>query len=225
MTILQQFLDIVLHLDIHLATLAAEYGVWMYGILFLVIFCETGLVVTPFLPGDSLLFAAGSLCSISSINILVLIPLLITAAVLGDSTNYWIGRGFGLRLFQKKDSRIFKQKYLTQTEEFYRKHGVKTVILARFMPIIRTFAPFVAGIGRMNYQNFLSFSIFGSILWIASFTLGGFFFGQIPFFKQNFTLVIVAIMIISLLPGIIEYVRQRSGKKAMRHSASDAEND
>lgn len=213
MTILQQFLDIILHLDIHLATLAAEYGVWLYGILFLVIFCETGLVVTPFLPGDSLLFAAGSLCAISELSVLVVVPLLIAAAVIGDSTNYWIGRGFGLQLFKNKDSRIFKQKYLDQTEQFYQKHGVKTVVLARFMPIIRTFAPFVAGIGRMNYQRFLSFSVLGSILWIGSFSFGGFFFGNIPFFKKNFTLVIVAIMVISLMPGIISYVQQKRRAK------------
>ncbi|MBK9250199.1 MAG: DedA family protein [Ignavibacteria bacterium] len=213
MTILQQFIDIILHLDIHLSMLAAEYGVWLYGILFLVIFCETGLVVTPFLPGDSLLFAAGSLCAISELSVLVVVPLLIAAAVIGDSTNYWIGRGFGLQLFKNKDSRIFKQKYLDQTEQFYQKHGVKTVVLARFMPIIRTFAPFVAGIGRMNYQRFLSFSVFGSILWISSFTFGGFFFGNIPFFKKNFTLVIVAIMVISLLPGIISYVQQKRRAK------------
>lgn len=212
MTILQQFIDIILHLDIHLASLAAEYGVWLYGILFLVIFCETGLVVTPFLPGDSLLFAAGSLCAISELSVYVVVPLLIAAAVIGDSTNYWIGRGFGLRLFQNKNSKIFKQKYLDQTEQFYQKHGVKTVVLARFMPIIRTFAPFVAGIGRMNYQRFLSFSVLGSILWIGSFTFGGFFFGNIPFFKKNFTLVIVAIMVISLMPGIISYVQQKRAK-------------
>ncbi|MFN8359688.1 MAG: DedA family protein [Candidatus Kapaibacterium sp.] len=213
MTILQQFIDIILHLDIHLASLAAEYGVWLYGILFLVIFCETGLVVTPFLPGDSLLFAAGSLCAISELSVFVVVPLLIAAAVIGDSTNYWIGRGFGLQLFKNKDSRIFKQKYLDQTEQFYQKHGVKTVVLARFMPIIRTFAPFVAGIGRMNYQRFLSFSVLGSILWIGSFTFGGFFFGNIPFFKKNFTLVIVAIMVISLMPGIISYVQQKRRAK------------
>ena len=212
MTILQQFIDIILHLDIHLASLAAEYGVWLYGILFLVIFCETGLVVTPFLPGDSLLFAAGSLCAISELSVYVVVLLLIAAAVIGDSTNYWIGRGFGLQLFKNKDSRIFKQKYLDQTEQFYQKHGVKTVVLARFMPIIRTFAPFVAGIGRMNYQRFLSFSVLGSILWIGSFTFGGFFFGNIPFFKKNFTLVIVAIMVISLMPGIISYVQQKRAK-------------
>lgn len=212
MTILQQFIDIILHLDIHLSMLAAEYGLWLYGILFLVIFCETGLVVTPFLPGDSLLFAAGSLCAISELSVLVVVPLLIAAAVIGDSTNYWIGRGFGLRLFQNKNSKIFKQKYLDQTEQFYQKHGVKTVVLARFMPIIRTFAPFVAGIGRMNYQRFLSFSVLGSILWIGSFTFGGFFFGNIPFFKKNFTLVIVAIMVISLMPGIISYVQQKRAK-------------
>ncbi len=213
MTLLQQFIDIILHLDIHLASLAAEYGVWLYGILFLVISCDTRLVVTPFLPGDSLLFAAGSLCAISELSVLVVVPLLITAAVIGDSTNYWVGRGFGLRLFQNKNSKIFKQKYLDQTEQFYQKHGVKTVVLARFMPIIRTFAPFVAGIGRMNYQRFLSFSVLGSILWIGSFAFGGFFFGNIPFFKKNFTLVIVAIMVISLMPGIISYVQQKRRAK------------
>ncbi|MBS1536247.1 MAG: DedA family protein [Bacteroidetes bacterium] len=212
MNILHQVIDIVLHLDIHLATLAIEYGVWMYGILFLVIFCETGLVVTPFLPGDSLLFAAGSLCAITELSVFVVVPLLIVAAVLGDSTNYWVGRGFGLKLFQNKDSRIFKRKYVDQTELFYKKHGSKTVILARFMPIIRTFAPFVAGIGSMDYRKFLSFSVIGSVLWIGSFSFGGYFFGNIPFFKKNFTLVIVAIMIVSLLPGIIQYFKHRRGK-------------
>ncbi|MBI3258849.1 MAG: DedA family protein [Ignavibacteriae bacterium] len=216
MSILQQFIGIILHLDIHLASLAAEYGIWMYGILFLVIFCETGLVVTPFLPGDSLLFAAGSLCAISSINIFVLVPLLIAAAVLGDSTNYWFGRGFGIRI-QNKELRFIKKKYLEQTEQFYLKHGAKTVILARFMPIIRTFAPFVAGLGSMNYRKFLSFSVIGSILWIGSFTFGGFFFGNIPFFKKNFTLVIVVIMIISLLPGIVGYLKARQAKNKIKN--------
>lgn len=217
MSILQQFIGIVLHIDIHLASLAAEYGVWMYGILFLIIFCETGLVITPFLPGDSLLFAAGSLCAISSIEIALLIPLLIAAAVMGDSTNYWFGRGFGARFAQNKESRFLKRKYLDQTEQFYEKHGAKTVILARFIPIIRTFAPFVAGLGSMNYRKFLSYSVFGSILWIGSFTLGGYFFGNIPFFKNNFTLVIVAIMVISLLPGIVGYVRARRAGNTIKN--------
>lgn len=202
------FIDIVLHLDKHLLEMTQQYGVWVYGILFLIIFCETGLVVTPFLPGDSLLFVAGALCGMGALELQWLAPLLIIAAFSGDNTNYWIGRLVGTRLL-KRTNGLIKHEHLEKTHAFYEKHGGKTILFARFLPIIRTFAPFVAGIGVMRYRLFVLFSASGSLLWIGSLTVAGYFFGNIPVIKNNLTLMILGIIIVSLLPAIIEFIRHR----------------
>ncbi len=203
------FIDIVLHLDQHLSVIIQNYGSWVYLILFLIIFCETGLVVTPFLPGDSLLFVAGTLAAAGGMEIQTLFPLLVAAAFLGDNTNYWIGRFIGPKVFSKQQSRFLNRAYLEKTRAFYEKHGGKTIIFARFLPIVRTFAPFVAGIGRMYYVHFALFSFFGSIFWISFFVLIGYYFGNIPVVKQNLTLVMLGIIFVSILPGIIKYVQHR----------------
>ena len=205
-------LDIVLHLDAHLLALVHDYGTLVYGILFLIIFAETGLVVAPFLPGDSLLFVTGALCGMGSLELHVLMPLLMLAAFGGDNTNYWIGRRYGIKLF-KRDSRFFKLEHVEKTQKFYAAHGGKTIIFARFLPIIRTFAPFVAGIGSMSYRVFLTFSALGSVAWIASLTLAGYFFGNIPIIKNNLTLMIVGIVLISFFPAIREFIRHRKQEK------------
>jgi membrane-associated protein len=212
MEIIQFFIDFVLHIDVHLAELVQNYGLWIYGILFLIIFCETGLIVTPFLPGDSLLFVAGTLTALGSnyINVHLMILLLIAAAILGDANNYLIGKFFGEKLFSNPDSKIFKQTYLDKTHEFYEKHGGKTIIIARFVPIIRTFAPFVAGMGKMTYTHFFSFNVIGSVCWVPLFMYAGYFFGEMDFVKNNLSLLIVAIIFVSLLPGIFEIVRQKT---------------
>lgn len=209
MELLTQFIDIVLHLDRHLILLIAQYGYWVYGILFLIIFCETGLVVTPFLPGDSLLFVVGALAATGALDLQWVILLLMAAAFLGDNTNYWIGRFVGPKVF-KKESRWLNRAYLTKTEAFYEKHGGKTVLLARFLPILRTFAPFVAGLGRMFYSRFVLFSIAGAIVWINSLVLAGYFFGNIPLIKNNLTLVVLGIIVLSLLPGLVHFLRERA---------------
>jgi membrane-associated protein len=202
-------IDLFLHLDKHLNVIISDYGTWTYLILFLIIFCETGLVVTPILPGDSLLFAAGTFAAAGVLNPFWLFVLLSIAAVAGDTVNYWIGDLVGPKIFHKEQVRFFKKEYLIRTHEFYEKHGGKTIIFARFIPIIRTFAPFVAGIGEMTYIRFLSYNIFGGIAWIALFIYGGYFFGNLPVVRKNFTLVVMAIIFISILPGIIEFLRQR----------------
>jgi membrane-associated protein len=209
MELLAKFIDLFLHLDRHLNEIIQAYGAWTYAILFLIIFCETGLVVTPILPGDSLLFAAGAFAALGSLDVWWLFLLLSIAAVAGDTVNYWIGYKVGPKVFHEKEARFFKKEYLDRTHQFYEKHGGKTIIIARFVPIIRTFAPFVAGIGRMTYWRFISYNIIGGIGWIAIFVFGGYYFGNIPVVKRNFTLVIIAIIILSILPGIIEYWRQR----------------
>jgi membrane-associated protein len=205
------FVDIVLHLDVHLMTLTQEYGIWVYGILFLIIYCETGLVVMPFLPGDSLLFVAGALCGMGALQLELLAPLLMVAAFSGDNTNYWIGRLIGLRLL-KRTNGLIKREHLDKTHAFYEKHGGKTILFARFLPIIRTFAPFVAGVGLMRYRLFVLFSALGSFVWIGSLTVAGYFFGNIPAVKNNLTLIIVGIIIISLLPALRELIRHRRKK-------------
>ncbi|MEW6184734.1 MAG: DedA family protein [Thermodesulfobacteriota bacterium] len=202
-------IDLFLHLDKHLNVIISDYGTWTYLILFLIIFCETGLVVTPILPGDSLLFAAGTFAAAGALDPLWLFGLLSIAAVAGDTVNYWIGDLVGPKIFHKEQVRFFKKEYLIRTHEFYEKHGGKTIIFARFIPIIRTFAPFVAGIGEMTYIRFLSYNIVGGIAWIALFIYGGYFFGNLPVVRKNFTLVVMAIIFISILPGIIEFLRQR----------------
>ena len=216
MEIINTFIDLFLHLDEHLSTVIQNYGVLTYLLLFLIVFMETGLVVTPFLPGDSLLFAAGTFASPalgSSLNVFILWILLVSAAILGDTINYWIGHYIGPRAFSG-NIRFLKKEYLERTHAFYEKHGGKTIVLARFIPIIRTFAPFVAGIGAMRYRDFVTYNVFGAVLWVSIFLFGGYFFGNLPFVKDNFTLVILAIIFISVLPGIVEYLRERFRKPA-----------
>ena len=208
MELLAWFIDIVLHLDTHLLALTQQYGVWIYAILFLIIYCETGLVVMPFLPGDSLLFVAGALCGLGALRLEWLAPLLMLAAFSGDNTNYWIGRLVGLRLL-KRTNRLIKREHIDKTHAFYEKHGGKTILFARFLPIVRTFAPFVAGIGLMRYRLFMLFSALGSLVWIGSLTVAGYFFGNIPIIKNNLTLMILVIVAISFLPGILEFIRRR----------------
>ncbi|MDO5639433.1 MAG: DedA family protein [Neisseria sp.] len=202
-------IDFILHIDQHLVTLSAEYGVWIYAILFLIIFCETGLVVTPFLPGDSLLFAAGGIAALGEMNIHLMVALLLVAAILGDAVNFAIGKYFGTRLFANPDSKIFRRAYLDKTHAFYEKHGGKTIIIARFVPIVRTFAPFVAGMGNMHYGRFIRYNIIGAILWVVLFSYAGYFFANIPAVKNNLALVLAAIIVISILPGVIEIIRAR----------------
>ncbi len=208
MDLLSTFVDIFLHLDKHLNTIIINYGIWTYLLLFLIIFCETGLVVTPFLPGDSLLFAAGALAASGSLHITVLLALLMIAAIGGDTINYWIGNVIGPRVFNER-MRFLKREHLERTHQFYARYGGKTIIIARFIPIFRTFAPFIAGIGSMSYWRFISYNVLGGVVWIALFLLGGFFFGNIPVVQHNFTLVILAIIVISLLPPVYEFVRRR----------------
>lgn len=208
MEFLQHALDFFMHLDVHLAEIIERFGAGAYGILFLIVFCETGLVVTPLLPGDSLLFAAGSFAALGSFSLVPLMLLLMAAAILGDTVNYWIGARIGERAFSGK-VRFLKQAHLIRTQEFYQRHGGKTILLARFVPIVRTFAPFVAGVGRMNYPRFLAYNVGGAVLWVTLFTLAGYFFGNIPAVKANFTLVIFAIIGLSVLPIIVEMIRGR----------------
>jgi len=200
-------------MDQHLDWIIRSYGVWTYAILFCIIFLETGLVVTPFLPGDSLLFAAGTFCALGSIDVASILISLSVAAIGGDTVNYWIGHATGPKAFSKEKSRFLNKKHLERTHRFYERYGGKTIILARFVPIIRTFAPFVAGIGSMTYSRFIAFNVVGGIAWVALFVLAGYFFGNIPFIKSHFTLVIMAIIVISILPGVIEFFRERSRHK------------
>ncbi|MDC4203007.1 MAG: DedA family protein [Candidatus Manganitrophus sp.] len=212
MELIQTFIDLFLHLDQHLTWVFENYGLWTYLILFLIIFCETGLVVTPFLPGDSLLFGVGALAAGSSLNVGWLFILLSIAAIVGDAVNYWIGYKIGSKLLQREDSRFIKKEYIDRTHRFYEKYGGKTIIFARFVPIIRTFAPFVAGIGRMSYGHFAAYNVVGGLVWISSFLFAGYFFGNIPVVKKNFTLVILGIIVVSILPGVIELVRARRAR-------------
>jgi len=202
------FFDFILHLDVHLLALTQQYGMWIYAILFLIIYSETGLVIAPFLPGDSLLFVAGALCGMGALQLEWLVPLLVLAAFGGDNTNYWIGRLVGMRLLKFAGGRLIKREHIDKTHTFYEKHGGKTVVLARFLPIIRTFAPFVAGIGLMDYRKFVLFSALGSVAWIASLSVAGYFFGNIPVVKDNLTLIILGIIVISLLPAAAEFIRR-----------------
>lgn len=204
-------IDFILHIDVHLAELVAQYGIWIYAILFLILFCETGLVVTPFLPGDSLLFVAGALAALpgNDLNVHLMVTLLVIAAVLGDAVNYTIGRLFGEKLFSNPHSRIFRRSYLDKTHAFYERHGGKTIILARFVPIVRTFAPFVAGMGHMSYRHFALYNVAGALLWVLLFSYAGFLFGDLPVVQENLKLLIVAIILVSILPGIIEIWRHR----------------
>src|SRR5574341_1473804 len=207
MELFRQFIDFFLHLDKHLNVLIEHFGIWTYLILFLIIFCETGLVVTPILPGDSLLFAVGTFAAMGSLSVGWVVMLLIIAAILGDTANYWIGSFVGPKIFQRQHVRFFKKEHLERTHQFYEKYGGKTIVIARFIPIIRTFAPFVAGVGKMTYGRFLLFNVSGGAAWIGLFVLGGYFFGNLPIVKRNFTLVIFAIIFISIMPGVIEFLR------------------
>ena len=212
MAFIKILVDLFLHLDTHLSAVITQYGVWTYGLLFAVIFIETGLVVVPFLPGDSLIFAAGTFASLGSLNIWLLFLLLAIAAVVGDTVNYWIGHYLGDRAYQIK---WIKKEYLDRTHGFFDKYGNKTIFLARFIPIVRTFAPFVAGIGKMSYADFFSYNVFGGIAWVALFSFAGYFFGNIPFIRDHFSLVVIAIVLISLIPMVVEGLKVRSeGKRS-----------
>ncbi|MCW5621480.1 MAG: DedA family protein [Burkholderiales bacterium] len=209
MELIQFFWDLLVHLDDRLLWLAQNYGTWIYLILFLIVFCETGLVVTPFLPGDSLLFVAGTIAAAGEMNVHLMAGLLILAAVLGDSVNYAIGHFLGPKVFRYNDSWFFKKAYIERTHAFFDRHGGKTIVIARFMPIVRTYAPFVAGIGRMDYGRFLFFNVFGAVLWVVLLTYAGYFFGNLPVIKDNLSLVIMVIILLSIAPGIIEVLRHK----------------
>lgn len=209
MNLIMDILDFVLNLDDNLTELAKDYGVWTYVLLFGIIFCETGLVVTPFLPGDSMIFVIGALSANGELNLVAITLVLMLAAILGDTANYHIGKLLGPKIFHKENVRFLKKEYLVRTHEFYEKHGGKTIIIARFIPIIRTFAPFVAGMGNMTYWRFISYNIIGAVMWVAIFITGGYFFGNIPVVEENFTLVILAIIFISLLPGIVSFISSK----------------
>jgi membrane-associated protein len=209
MELITQLIDVVLHLDLYLGAFLQDYGLWVYALLFVIIFAETGFVVTPFLPGDSLLFVAGTLAASGGFDVQWLIPLLIAASFGGDNTNYWIGYHIGPRVFQRDDSPLLNRSYLDRTRAFYDRHGGKTILLARFMPILRTFAPFVAGVGRMPYFRFLAFSLSGSVLWVGLLVLAGYFFGHLPVVSQNLTLMMICIIVVSLLPGAIAWLHHR----------------
>ena len=208
-------LDFILHIDQYMISIVQDYHTWAYAILFIIIFCETGLVGTPFLPGDSLLFVAGAISALPGmpIDIHILVLILFAAAVLGDSCNYMIGHFFGRKLFHNPNSRIFKQSYLDKTHEFYKKYGGKTIILARLVPIVRTFAPFVAGMGKMHYYYFMIYNLIGGAIWVGVFCYAGYFFGDLPFVQENLKLLIIAIIFISILPAIIEILRAKLGSK------------
>lgn len=214
MSFIKNAIDFILHIDIHLATIVSQYGGWTYGILFLIIFCETGLVVTPFLPGDSLLFATGALAAATDLNVIVLFILLSVAAILGDAVNYWVGKTVGEKLFDGR-IRYLKREHLDRTHAFYEKYGGKTIVIARFVPIVRTFAPFVAGMGSMSYGKFAAYNVAGGILWIGSLLFAGFLFGNLPIVRDNFGLVIIAIIILSILPAVVEIIR---GRYALRRA-------
>jgi membrane-associated protein len=210
---LRELLDVVLHLDRHLNEWAGWMGPWLYVVLFLIVFCETGLVVTPFLPGDSLLFAVGALCSVenASTSLPLAMIVLIVAAIVGDAANYSIGRYLGPAVFTSENSRLLNPRHIQRTHEFYEKYGAKTIFLARFVPIVRTFAPFVAGIGQMSYRHFALWNVTGAIVWVVALTLAGYFFGQISIVKQNFESVVLGIIVVSMLPMLFEYLRARRG--------------
>jgi membrane-associated protein len=216
MELLKKFADVILHLDKHLDSLVAQSGPWIYVILFLIIFCETGLVVTPFLPGDSLLFAVGALAvGPEGLNIWILLGTLTAAAILGDSANYWIGYFLGNKL-QQRCPKLIKPEHLRRTHDFYERYGGKTIIIARFVPIVRTFAPFVAGIGKMTYSRFMMFNVTGAVLWMFLLIPAGYFFGTLPIVRKNFTLVILMIIFLSILPAVIEFMRERNRLKKNR---------
>jgi membrane-associated protein len=209
MELISKLIDLFLHLDKHLNEIIGQYGAWTYLILFLIVFCETGLVVTPFLPGDSLLFAAGAFAALGSLNVFWLFVLLSIAAIVGDTINYWIGHWVGPKVFYRENVRFLNKKHLERTHEFYERYGGKTIIIARFVPIIRTFAPFVAGIGSMTYGRFIAYNVIGGVAWVAICVFAGYYFGNLEIVKGNFSLVIIAIVLISVAPMGVEYIRHR----------------
>ncbi|MCT8976571.1 DedA family protein [Clostridium sp. CX1] len=224
MDLLKSFIDVIIHLDKYLNIVIQNYGTGTYLILFLIVFCETGLVVLPFLPGDSLLFAAGAFAALGSLNVYLLFSLLVIGAILGNTVNYYVGRAIGPKVFSKENVKFLNKEYLDKTQAFYDKHGGITIIVTRFMPIIRTFAPFVAGIGKMNFVKFMSYNIAGGVLWVALFVFGGYFFGNIPIVKKNFTVVIFAIIFISLLPAVIGVLKEKFGKKKQVNESNELDN-
>lgn len=209
MSIIRTFIDVILHLDKYLNVILQNFGVWTYAILFLIIFCETGLVVTPFLPGDSIIFATGALASIGSLNIFNLFIIFFIAAVAGDTANYHIGKKIGNGILEKEDVKYINKDYIKKAQDFYEKHGSMTIVLGRFIPIIRTFVPFVAGIGKMSYSKFITYNIVGGLMWVTLFLGGGYFFGGLPFIKQHFSLVVIAIIIISIIPAIVAFINEK----------------
>jgi membrane-associated protein len=216
--LIKKLIDFILHINVHLAEIIQDYGLWTYGILFLIIFAETGLVVTPFLPGDSLLFAVGTFCAMpeTGLNVHIMAALLFIAAVIGDTLNYWIGSRIGPKVFSREDSALLKRKHLERAHVFFEKYGAKAIILARFMPIVRTFVPFVAGVGKMSYNKFIVYNIVGGFIWIYAVIYLGFAFGNHPLVQKNFKLVIIAIIILSLLPMVFEFVRAVRESRAAR---------
>ncbi len=218
MDFIRLVVDFILHIDVHMAELVAQYGIWVYAILFIILFCETGLVVTPFLPGDSLLFVAGALAALPSndLNVSLMMALLVLAAILGDAVNYTIGRLFGEKLFSNPDSKIFRRSYLDKTHLFYQRHGGKTIILARFVPIVRTFAPFVAGMSHMSYRHFALYNVTGAVLWVVLFSMAGYLFGDLPVVQENLKLLIVMIILLSILPGVLEVWRHRRAARQQK---------
>lgn len=212
MNIITQFLNVVLHLDKYLNIIIQNYGLWTYALLFVLIFCETGLVVTPFLPGDSVIFATGALAAAGSLKLYSLFAIFFTAAVVGDTVNYFIGKKIGNNILEKKDVKFINKKYLDKAHTFYEKHGSATIVLGRFIPIIRTFVPFVAGLGEMKYSTFIIYNILGGFLWVVLFLFGGYFFGNMPFIKNHFSLVLIAIIVISVMPAVITFFREKGSK-------------
>ena len=212
MEFISKLIDLFLHLDKHLNDVIGQYGSWTYLILFLIVFCETGFVVTPILPGDSLLFAAGAFAALGSLNVFWLFVLLSIAAIAGDTVNYWLGHWLGPKVFRRDNVRLLNKKHLDRTHAFYERYGGKTIIIARFIPIVRTFAPFVAGIGRMSYWRFIAYNVVGGVAWVAICVFAGYYFGNLDIVKKNFSLVIIAILLISVLPMLVEYIRHREGR-------------
>ena len=220
MELISKLIDLFLHLDKHLNEIIGQYGGWTYLILFLIVFCETGLVVTPFLPGDSLLFAAGAFAALGSLNVLWLFLLLSIAAIVGDTVNYWMGRWIGPKIFHRENVRFLNKKHLERTHAFYERYGGKTIIIARFIPIVRTFAPFVAGIGEMTYWRFITYNVVGGVAWVAICVFAGYYFGNLEIVKNNFSLVVIAIVLISVLPMLVEYLRHRMNRSSTKTETS-----
>ncbi len=216
MDVIMLLIDFVLHIDRHLRALCTDYGTWVYVILFVIVFCETGLVVTPFLPGDSLLFAVGSMAAIGALDLYGVMLILIVAAILGDTVNYSVGHYVGPKVFHEEHGRFLNKEYLLRTHRFYERHGGKTIVIARFLPIIRTFAPFVAGIGSMSYPRFLFFNVFGGVLWVLLFVLSGYWFGNMPVVQKNFSLVIIALVLIPAIPSVVEVVRIQLARRRQK---------